>query len=61
MTVDTKGKRDDKFFNNSEGMVLTRRLILKLKQEVADAGGRLAVIHFPHFGIRLPFADGRAN
>ncbi len=49
MTVDTKGKRDDKFFDDSEGMDLTRRLVLKLKQEVADGGGRLAVIHFPHF------------
>ncbi len=50
VTVDTKGKRDDKFFNNSEGLKLTRKLILKLKQEVEDAGGRLAVIHFVHFG-----------
>ena len=47
--VDTKKNRDDKFFNNSEGLDLTRKLVLKLKQEVESAGGQLAVIHFIHF------------
>lgn len=47
--VDKKNKRDDKYFNNSEGLKLTRKLILKLKQEVEGAGGRFAVIHFGHF------------
>lgn len=54
--VDGKNKRDDKYFNNSEGLKLTRKLILKLKQEVEGAGGRFAVIHFGHFGQALDYS-----
>ena len=45
--IDSEGEYDDKFFQNSEGSKLIRKLILKLKQEVNAAGGKLAVIHFP--------------
>jgi hypothetical protein len=45
--VDGEGEYDDKFFENSEGSKLIRKLILKLKQEVEDIGSRLAIIHFP--------------
>ena len=45
--ADSKGEYDDKFFADSAGFKLTRRLVLKLKQETEAAGGRLAVIHFP--------------
>ena len=34
------------FFFDSEGWDLTRKLFLKLKQEVKKNGGELAVIHF---------------
>ncbi len=46
MTVDTDRIYDDLFFADSEGMKLTRELILGLNQEVKAAGGRFAVIHF---------------
>jgi len=49
MTVDTDSIFDDRFFADSEGMKLTRKLILKLNQEVRAPGGRLAVIHFPKY------------
>jgi len=39
MTVDTDSIFDDRFFADSEGMKLTRKLILKLNQEVKAAGG----------------------
>jgi hypothetical protein len=47
LTADAEGEYDDKFFDNSEGSKLIRKLILKLKQEVEDIGSTLAVIHFP--------------
>ena len=34
------------FFFNSEGWEVTRKLLVKLNQEVAAGGGKLAVIHF---------------
>ena len=37
---------DDLFFFDSEGWDITRKLILKLKQEVQENEGELAVIHF---------------
>ena len=37
------------FFFDSEGWDLTRKLLLKLKQEVKENGGNLAVIHFGGF------------
>ncbi|MGV7221114.1 MAG: SGNH/GDSL hydrolase family protein [Nitrospinales bacterium] len=47
LETDSEGEYDDKFFDNSDGFKLIRKLILKLKQEVEDVGGKLAVIHFP--------------
>ena len=43
---DTASIFDDLFFFDSEGWELTRKLIVKLKQEVETNGGELAVIHF---------------
>ena len=43
---DTASIFDDLFFFDSEGWELTRKLFLKLKQEVQLNGGELAVIHF---------------
>ena len=43
---DTVSIFDDLFFFNSEGWVITRKLLLKLNQEVLTDGGQLAVIHF---------------
>jgi len=43
---DTASIFDDLFFFDSEGWDITRKLILKLKQEVQENGGELAVIHF---------------
>ena len=40
---------DDLFFFDSEGWDITRKLFLKLKQEVKKNGGELAVIHFGGF------------
>lgn len=37
---------DDKFFFDSEGWHLTRRLIRKLNSEVLESGSQLVVIHF---------------
>jgi len=45
-TKDTVSIYDDLFFFDSEGWSLTRKLIVKLKQEVELNGGDLAVIHF---------------
>ena len=45
-TKDTASIYDDLFFFDSEGWDLTRKLIIKLKQEVELNGGELAVIHF---------------
>jgi hypothetical protein len=47
LEADSEGEYDDKFFDNSEGFKLIRKLILKLKQEVENNGSKLAVIHFP--------------
>ncbi len=38
---------DDMFFWESKGWEVTRKLLLKLNEEVKAAGSRLAVIHFP--------------
>ena len=46
---DTVSIFDDLFFFDSEGWDLTRKLLLKLKQEVKENGGELAVIHFGGF------------
>jgi len=46
---DTVSIFDDLFFFDSEGWELTRKLFLKLKQEVQANGGELAVIHFGGF------------
>tara|TARA_B100000029_G_scaffold442668_1_gene461227 strand:- start:78 stop:1253 length:1176 start_codon:yes stop_codon:yes gene_type:complete len=43
---DTVSIFDDLFFFGSEGWVVTRKLLLKLKQEVLSGRGQLAVIHF---------------
>ena len=43
---DTASIFDDLFFFDSEGWELTRKLFVKLKQEVQLNGGKLAVIHF---------------
>ena len=43
---DTASIYDDLFFFDSEGWDVTRKLIVKLKQEVQENGGELAVIHF---------------
>jgi lysophospholipase L1-like esterase len=43
---DTASIFDDLFFFDSEGWELTRKLFVKLKQEVLKNGGNLAVIHF---------------
>ena len=43
---DTVSIFDDLLFFDSEGWDLTRKLIVKLKQEVQENGGELAVIHF---------------
>jgi len=43
---DTASIFDDLFFFDSEGWDVTRQLIVKLKQEVQENGGKLAVIHF---------------
>jgi len=45
-TNDTVSIFDDLFFFDSEGWDVTRKLIVKLKQEVEKNGGELAVIHF---------------
>ena len=45
-TKDTASIFDDLLFFDSEGWDLTRKLIVKLKQEVEKNGGELAVIHF---------------
>ena len=45
-TKDTTSIFDDLFFFDSEGWDVTRKLILKLKQEVQENEGELAVIHF---------------
>ena len=45
-TKDTASIYDDLFFFDSEGWDLTRKLIVKLKQEVELNGGKLALIHF---------------
>ena len=45
-TKDTDSIFDDLFFFDSEGWDVTRKLIVKLKQEVEENGGELAVIHF---------------
>ena len=44
--TDTVSIFDDLFFFSSEGWEVTRKLLVKLNQEVAAGGGRLAVIHF---------------
>jgi len=46
---DTVSIFDDLLFFDSEGWDLTRKLIAKLKQEVQQNGGELAVIHFGGF------------
>ena len=46
---DTVSIFDDLFFFDSEGWDITRKLFLKLKQEVRKNGGELAVIHFGGF------------
>ncbi|MEC9422782.1 MAG: hypothetical protein VYC01_00395 [Nitrospinota bacterium] len=43
--TDTVSIFDDLFFFSSEGWGITRKLLLKLKQEVVANGGQLAVIH----------------
>ncbi|MBC8283973.1 MAG: SGNH/GDSL hydrolase family protein [Nitrospinae bacterium] len=43
---DTVSIFDDLFFFESEGWEITRKLLLKLKQEVQSNGSELAVIHF---------------
>jgi hypothetical protein len=43
---DTASIFDDLFFFDSEGWELTRKLLVKLKQDVQLNGGELAVIHF---------------
>ena len=43
---DTVSIFDDLFFFDSEGWKITRKLLLKLKQEVQSNGSELAVIHF---------------
>ena len=43
---DTVSIFDDLLFFDSEGWDVTRKLIVKLKQEVQENGGELAVIHF---------------
>jgi hypothetical protein len=43
---DTASIFDDLFFFDSEGWELTRKLFVKLKQEVQINGGKLAVVHF---------------
>lgn len=43
---DTVSIFDDLFFFDSEGWEITRKLLLKLKQEVEANGSKLAVIHF---------------
>ncbi len=45
-TVDTPSVFDDMYFFDSETWELVRALLLKLKQEVEDDGGRLLVTHF---------------
>ena len=43
---DTASIFDDLFFFDSEGWDVTRKLIVRLKQEVQEIGGEFAVIHF---------------
>jgi len=43
---DTVSIFDDLFFFDSEGWDITRKLIVRLKQEVQENGGELAVVHF---------------
>jgi hypothetical protein len=50
---DTDNDDDDLFFRDSAGWKITRTLIVKLKAEVEDAGGRLVLIHFPSEGLVL--------
>ena len=46
---DTVSIFDDLFFFDSEGWDITRKLFLKLNQEVNKNGGELAVVHFGGF------------
>ena len=43
---DLESPFDDKFFFDSEGWYLTRRLIQKLNYEVRQAGSQLVILHF---------------
>lgn len=43
---DTASIFDDRFFFDSEGWQLTRKLILRLRDEVRDNGGKFVVVHF---------------
>jgi len=46
--VDTKSLYDDKFFMSSEGWKLTKKLIIRLRDEVKESGSKLIIIHFPY-------------
>ncbi|HYQ73301.1 MAG TPA: SGNH/GDSL hydrolase family protein [Gammaproteobacteria bacterium] len=49
--VDTDSDDDDLFFWESAGWEVTRKLILKLKDESEAAGSRLVLLHFPSEGL----------
>ena len=49
--ADTEFNDDDMFFWDSDGWDITRRLILRLRQETEAAGSRLVVLHFPSEGL----------
>ena len=60
--ADTEFNDDDPFFWGSEGWELTRKLIIRLKQEAEAVGSQLVLLHFPSEGlvrsnISLPHAD----
>jgi len=57
--IDTPSLFDDPYFMDSESWQLGKKLLLKLRDEVAAGGGRLVVIHFLSYqqyreGLRLP-------
>ena len=59
---DTDLDDDDLFFWDSAGWEVTRKLIIKLKSEVEEAGSQLVLLHFPSEGlvrskISLPHED----
>ena len=51
LVADTEFNDDDAFFWDSDGWDITRRLLLRLREETVAGGSRLAVLHFPSEGL----------